>query len=75
MFTITTRYTVTEKGAGRIVAKGNGKQATVVYDHEHSADWNHGEAAGTLCLKLGWTGDLDSIAHACNDGVHKFTMS
>lgn len=49
---IRTEYQTDGKGAGRIVAKGNGKQRTVPFNHAHSADWNHGNAAGTLGLVL-----------------------
>lgn len=50
---ITTTFTATAAGATRIVAKSGGKQATVKPDLTRSADWNHGNAAGTLAAKLG----------------------
>lgn len=48
MFTITTTKTTTPTGAGRVVAKGHGKQRTVNWDHSKSADANFGAAAGAL---------------------------
>lgn len=45
---ITTTYTSNATGRSQIIAKGNGKQRTVSYDQSKSADWNHGNAAGTL---------------------------
>lgn len=51
--TITTSYhTVERTGAGRITAKGGGKQRTVSVDLSKSSDWNHGNAAGTLIVAL-----------------------
>jgi hypothetical protein len=47
-YTIVTRYTTTDKGAARIVAKGHGKQRTVVRDYSQSWEQNHAAAAGTL---------------------------
>lgn len=72
MTTITTTYTTTDKGAGRIVAKGNGKQRTIPFDHEVSVDRNHGNAAGELALVLGlpW---VDTIVHGpMGGGKHLF---
>lgn len=45
---ITTKYTTTGTGAGRIVATGGGRQKTVPYDHSVSPARNHGAAAGEL---------------------------
>lgn len=52
MLTIRTQYTTTERGAGRILAKGGGKQRTLPYDHSVSPARNHGLAAGELALVL-----------------------
>jgi len=49
---ITTTYTTNAKGEGRLVAKGEGKQRTTVYDHSASPARNHGLAAGELALVL-----------------------
>lgn len=48
MLTITTTYTSNAKGAGRVVAKGHGKQRTVPTDMAYSPDQNHAAAAGAL---------------------------
>lgn len=78
MLSITTSYTSNASGAGRIVAKGNGKQRTVAYDHSKSPAWNYGNAAGTLGLVL-WQGDsarrlaADVAMHVVlHDGRHQF---
>lgn len=74
MVTITTKYGSTATGAGRITAKGAGKQRTIPYSHARSAEQNHGDAAGTLALALGLT-DHDGITHmGFNDGTHKFNI-
>lgn len=77
---IRTEYQTDGKGAGRIVAKGNGKQRTVPFDHAHSVDWNHGDAAGVLSLVL-FTGKTARRLFAENakhmvehDGRHRFVM-
>lgn len=78
-FKVTTAITSTPAGATRYVAKGQGKQATVKPDLSKSNDWNHGNAAGTLLLKLG-TRVLDlpvgSLTHDQSDDgtVHTFTV-
>ena len=48
MFTITTTQTSTANGAGRIVAKGHGKQRTVPVNLGMSDEWNRGAAVGAL---------------------------
>jgi hypothetical protein len=48
MLNITTTYRTTATGAGRITAKGQGKQRTVSYDPALSVDANHGAALGAL---------------------------
>lgn len=48
MLTITTTYTSNAKGAGRVVAKGHGRQRTVPTDPAYSPDQNHAAAAGAL---------------------------
>ena len=67
---IRTSYSTNDKGAGRIVAKGAGKQCTMPYDPSMSSDANHGQAAGILALVLG-LGWSDSIAHDSNDSGTK----
>lgn len=52
MYVIRTEYK-NVNGAGKIVAKCNGKQRTIGYDPAMSSDRNHGTAAGTLALALG----------------------
>ena len=49
---ITATKTSNHNGRTQVVAKGNGKQRTVSWDHSRSADWNYGNAAGTLALVL-----------------------
>lgn len=46
--TITTTYHANANGAGRITAKGRGKQRTSNYDPARSVDANHAAAAGVL---------------------------
>lgn len=49
MFTIITKQTTTGTGAGRIVAKANGKQRTVPVDHSKSqGQAQHAVAVGAL---------------------------
>jgi hypothetical protein len=50
---IRTSYHTDAKGAGRITAKGGGKQRTIAYDLNRSNAYNHGAAAGTLGYVLG----------------------
>ena len=45
---ITTKHTSTGTGAGRIVAKGGGKQRTLPYNHEAGAVESHRLAAEAL---------------------------
>lgn len=74
MVTITTKYNSSNTGAGRITAKGAGKQRTVPYRHGESAARNHGNAAGTLALALGLTYH-EGITHmGFDDGTHKFNI-
>ena len=49
---ITTTKKSNANGRPQILAKGGGKQRTVSYDLSKSAEWNHGNAAGTLGLVL-----------------------
>lgn len=61
--TITTTYTSRKvSGAGIIVAKGAGKQATTPYDDSKSANYNHGVAAAALARKVIPSGGLDAAA-------------
>lgn len=48
MFEIVTQYRPTSAGAGRIVAKGHGKQKTVPINHALSTEGKHGAAVGAL---------------------------
>lgn len=68
MVTITTQYTTNDKGAGKIVAKGGGKQRTVAYDHSLTPSQNHGAAAGTLGLVLGFLAEAADITHFIDAG-------
>lgn len=74
MVTITTTYKVNDKGAGRITAKGNGKQRTISYDHSRTPEQNHGDAAGTLALALDFPKDAADVCQHVNngDGTHTF---
>jgi hypothetical protein len=84
MFTVTTTYHKNSNGAGRITAKGKGKQRTVTYDHSKSADSNHGLAAAALLNALLTPMEAavhrhpsaqDRIAHTgLGNGVHKFIV-
>jgi len=76
---ITTTYTVTAKGAGRIVAKGGRKQHTQPYDHDLSAAANHGSAAGVLARKdfpqNEWQAVADRAQHIdLGGGQRRFTL-
>ena len=74
MFTVTTRYRTTDKGQGRITATAQGKQATTVYDHEHSREWNHGNAAGELLRRMGFTSNI-GVTHTAHDNArHTFEV-
>jgi hypothetical protein len=74
--TITTTYkTHAVSGAGRITAKGMGRQRTMPYDPRYSANVNHGMVAGVLANILGWERD-DNLTHmGFNDGTHKFVRT
>lgn len=48
MFIITTSYKANDKGEGRIIAKGHGKQRTVVIDHSLTSEAKHASAVGAL---------------------------
>jgi hypothetical protein len=89
-FTITTKYTSTANGQGRIVAKGRGRQRTIPYDHGSSAPRNHGTAAGVLARVLiaeatlgTWQeienafnrAALGAVHMGFNDGTHKFNIT
>jgi len=56
---ITTEYKTNANGAGRIVAKGAGKQHTMAYEQDQSPNVNHGAAAGILARKV-----IPSAVHA-----------
>lgn len=73
MLRIRTAYKTTKTGAGRIVAKGGGKQVTKPFDHALSKGDNHGLAAADLALKVqptGWTVEQVNSAtkQATDDG-------
>lgn len=53
MTRIRTRYGANGKGAGRIVATGAGRQATLPYPHQLNPDGAHRAAATMLADKLG----------------------
>lgn len=76
--TITTKHVSNAAGRPQVLAKGGDKQRTVSWDLSKSADWNHGNAAGTLSLVL-WQGKrarqiaADVAVHVhLNDGRHQF---
>lgn len=72
MQTITTTYGSKANGAGKIVAKGGGRQRTVTYDPAVSKERNHGSAAGDVALLLGWKVDDEIVHIGFDNGVHKF---
>lgn len=79
MLNITTTYTTTAKGAGRIVAKGAGKQHTEPYDPARGVAANHGAAAGVLARKIlpmnEWQSAADRATHTdLGDGKRRFTL-
>lgn len=79
MLNITTKYTTTAKGEGRIVAKGAGKQYTMPYDHSLSVNANHGSAAGVLARKVlpqdKWNEAGNKAVHiGFADGSHRFNI-
>ena len=45
---VTTKYTSTTSGAGRILARSGDTRKTVPYDHALSPDQNHGLAVAAL---------------------------
>lgn len=77
---ITTSYVTAANGAGKILAKGEGKQRTVPFDHSLSVARNHGVAAGTLALVLVQGDTARAVAaktatHTVNNkGQHVFTL-
>lgn len=76
MFNVITTRTSAPSGAGRVIAKGRGKQRTHKWDLSKSADWNHGTAAGTLLLALGHDDSDWPITHDSDDSGnrHVFTV-
>src|SRR6478609_5577985 len=79
MLSITTTKTANKSGAGRIVAKGAGKQMTLPYDHAKSANAQHGEAAAALALKIHPEGfKVDTVGAARHEdkgnGKHVFII-
>lgn len=67
---ITTAYKTNAKGTGQIVAKLAGMQRTVTYDHAHTAEWNHGTAAGTVVLAM--CAVTDQTASSCVSSMDKY---
>lgn len=78
---ITTTYGANGKGAGRIVAKGAGKQKTVPYNHDRSPGQNHGDAAGELLKTLvrpdrrGFLMETAKVADDLDNGKMRFSVS
>ena len=72
--TIRTEYK-TRQGAGRITAKGGGKQRTIPYDHSRSPGQNHGEAAGILGNALGFNSDADLSAVDNGNGTATYVLT
>lgn len=74
---VTTQYTTHPvSGAGKIVAKGHGRQSTVSFDHSISHSRNHGRAAAALANKIfspdeqrGW---LNLKHDDLGNGKHRF---
>lgn len=82
MLKVTTAYvsgTARGSNVGSIVAKSGGKQLTTRVDQSHSSEWNHGNAAGALLVKLGYSADLTEVHAdhtATDDGQrHTFTFA
>lgn len=75
---IRTKYITNAKGTGQIVAKYDGRQRTIPWDHSASVDHNHGLAAGTLALALGvsWGPNMEKFAthETAEDGTHVFIL-
>ena len=74
MLTITTTYRTDARGAGKVTAKGGGRQRTLAYDQAASADRNHGSAAGELAKVLGLKWSEHIVHMSFNDGTHKFNF-
>lgn len=74
MVTITTKHTSTATGAGRVLAKGGGKQRTIEWDHSVSSARNHGNAAGELALALGLSWHDDITHNNVDNSTHKFNI-
>lgn len=76
---VTTTRTSDAKGTSKIVAKCNGKQLTQTVDQSQSADWNHGDTAGALLVKLGFGAEIAGVQidhTATQDGQrHTFTVT
>jgi hypothetical protein len=79
MLKVTTARTSDSKGTSKVVAKCNGRQLTQTWDGEHSSEWNHGDTAGALLVKLGFSPDLAEVHAdhtATDDGQrHTFTFA
>lgn len=74
---VTTTYTTTKvNGAGRILAKGFGKQKSMPYDHSITVSQNHGRAAAALVRSQVSVDAWDRVAHSARyvfiDNKHVF---
>lgn len=75
MFKITTTHTSNVNGRSQVKATGQGKQRTISWNHADSNDRNHGTAAGTLLLALGYdVGIFLDSTHENNGDKHVFTF-
>lgn len=64
---IVTKYLgPTNTRGSRISASANGHKSVVPYDDSKNGDKNYANAAITLCLKMGWKGEL--IGGGTDDG-------
>lgn len=80
--TVTTKYSShPTSGAGRIVAKGAGKQKTLPYNHRATREENHADAAASLFNRVVPTGSLQKARHSLTysydaaRNAHKYTVT
>ena len=70
---IVTKNVSNNSGRSQILTKGGGKQKTVNVEQAKGLNWNHGNAAGELALKLGLTWHNDVQHEMSEDGTqHTF---
>lgn len=76
MHSIITKHVSNANGRGQVLAKSSaaGKQRTISWDHAASTDRNHGNAAGTLALALGFKWHDGIVHHVLHDGRHRFMI-